>query len=326
MEFNSLKSGLIILILTILVPFSLAGDHLTGIIVHKIDLESETDQGTFKLDELLLMDLGELGPVVSGFELIIKIPPSYRNYRDGFWMNILGTRDVEAQQRRERINGRFFLDEPLPGSSKMVIYIPLEDQPVPGVLPGTFVLPGIDLDTNSFLVFSILSVMKGIPPALLVSDIEYSVRSHYQNKGVIRLGSSALSVSSELEILVNGEAVYPDIDGNIIVPAGEHRVVLLHKDFDPVEEVVIVAKGGLAVIDPVWEASVPALVFDAPDEVHIYIDGNLVVDKETLFFTELGTHEVLFMLGDYRISRTIELNEKKNYRISLFLDIFVEEY
>jgi hypothetical protein len=71
---------------------------------------------------------------------------------------------------------------------------------------------------------------------------------------------------------------------------------------------------------------VPKIVFEAPDTAEIFLDGQKLdgLPKKPMSVTE-GEHTVIMRVGNYSLTKKFSVERGRSYKISLFLDISVQE-
>ena len=87
-----------------------------------------------------------------------------------------------------------------------------------------------------------------------------------------------------------------------------------------------ISKGERTVLNLEMEKAVSFLVVEAPGNTGVFYDGEkLPFPAQNRFEVQEGEHILLFRLGDYKLSKKIEVAPGKTYKISLLLDILMQE-
>jgi hypothetical protein len=69
----------------------------------------------------------------------------------------------------------------------------------------------------------------------------------------------------------------------------------------------------------------PVIYFEAPENAQIFLNNEAVLNKAVPHLVEPGTHEVQFRIGDYGIFKALQVEKGKTYKVSMEVDVSVNE-
>jgi hypothetical protein len=69
----------------------------------------------------------------------------------------------------------------------------------------------------------------------------------------------------------------------------------------------------------------PIIIFEGPENASIFLDDVPIPQDREPVTVEPGLHEAKFHIGDYTLTKTINVLRGKTYRIALAVDLTVQE-
>ncbi len=285
-----------------------------------------------------LFDLVEISPVESSIaqsvELIITVPRSFLRYRDSFSISLYGDFKSPPGKGMQQASGNLILQKLLPPSGRIMLRLPLTDvrsDSGPGVLS-----PERKIDPSSFpLVIQIVPIMKGLPPELINAEIGLETNLLLEDAGFLDIdlqmpeeyAMSGKTALQNAEVLIDEKPA----DAEILISrhklkSGLHSIKVTIPGFGSEILTFRINRGevtGLSIAPRPLESS---YTIQAPEGTVVFLNGKQLnskeIDRGTL---PPGEHIVLFRIGDYQLSRKINVSGGKNYNIELFFDIIVED-
>lgn len=303
---------------------SVQSDSIRGEVVATIIAgQTESTEARFLLGQYVSVECGEPEELLQGIEIEIGVPPEIRAFRDSFALYIYHTIDRKPQKGETAFSGSQALFEVVPPLPKFFVRIPLHEG-VSFPSSADTLSSKRTLNYENFpLLLSVLPVMKGIPSKLLESELTVRVRPVFENKGILKLSISPANIQPIVSI--DGQSVsYPA--PHYALSTGIHQVSAVAPGFKAKSLSFGVEQGKHTELALELERATSFIQIEAPDNALIYIDGEKMPypDRERFELQE-GEHVVLFKLGDYRLSKRVQINPGRTYKISLFLDILVQE-
>ena len=315
-----MKSHLITVFFLFTIIISSFSENIRGEVKNIIEIETEKVLIDFSLFDLTAVNIKQ-SPFIEGLELTLSIPDILTKYRDSFMLNIYYKLNTSPKESLKSYRGSLLLTEIVPVTKKFFISIPMNPLSNTDVIPGSVVTKFVNA-TDFPLLFSISPVMKGIPDTVLSSIIELEVLPVLSNKGILNLSISG-SVNP-FTILLDGKQF--QYKNEYILEEGIHQINIKSEYFKEISQSFVISRGIRTKLNLLLEQLVPTVIFEAPEGAEIILDGEKITfsTDKTLKITP-GEHVVRMELGDYSLSKKFTIKAEKNYKISLFLDILIQE-
>ncbi|MDR1894648.1 MAG: PEGA domain-containing protein [Spirochaetales bacterium] len=296
-------------------------ENLRGPVTALVDLSQERETaGEYPLlvNEFLAVFPGAKGDFLEGIRVSLRIPDALReaagSYVILFYKRLspLPTLNQTAYQGLETGNAilanrpRFSVDLPLGAIREpLSLELTLEDLP---------------------LFITLVSLSKAMPRAAENSPFFLRVSPLWSNRGRAELFfTGSPPPVSEIALWIDNERI-PFAGQPLLLPSGVHSIRVQAPGFREINRTFAVNSTQTVRVELPFARQIPGLLFEAPAGTQIFLDGEKINPSQEPLLVSEGEHTVLFILEDYRISRQIHLTGNNNYKISLFLDIFVQEY
>ena len=318
----------VIIMLIALIPA--AAENIRGKIAGNIILTDSTAAGdnnlTMSIEDLLAVTVDKDSEFIRGFEVEVRVPSQLRNYGSSFAFNIYEAISPEINDGIGTYYGRKYDSLILPNSARFFIRIPVGEKLPQSADPYTTVFSGVTEAADYPLMFTVLPMMKGFPSSLYDSGFSITVNPIYKDAGKLKLEfiiPEGLPRDS-LRLSIDGKTVRASdeirlVSGNHSINAGVAGCADISRTFS-------IRAGETTNIVFEFEELESSVLIDVPENTVTYIDGEkLEITPEGRIILDPGEHLVLFKIGDYKISKKFELLPGKDCKISLFLDIFIEE-
>jgi hypothetical protein len=215
---------------------------------------------------------------------------------------------------------------------KSFYQVVLREDASPDASPVVARVEGVVSPDSFPLVVSIVPQMKGLSAVLQEAEFVIAVRPVTRNIGAIdvryaredgTIYDADSSRAPDFELYIDGEQVA--IRNEYLLEPGLHRIELRSERFQNREVTVGVDRGRATALDLPLELSLATVNYTAPRGSTVYVNGR-VLDSATGDFTvPPGEHTIVVVIGDYTVTRRIEVQEKRTYSVSVTLDIDVEE-
>lgn len=322
------RIGFIAVVVFLITPFAYS-ENVRGRLAAVQDVTASSSV-KFPLDTLVSIRLDKTKDFLQAVEIEITIPPEVRRYQDSFALSLF--KNVKPQPNKTDTS--YFADQIisvlLPSSTKFYLRVPVHKDHTLKALQGTTIIQE-HVDFSEFpLVLSILPVMKGIPTYVYESRFDMKLKPIYFSRGKAKIALQEKNTKNEVDPetvslkIDQKEVPYPRDE--YILPVGIHTLSVISSQYKDLSLQFGVEEGKTNVLNIDLEPEQAHLSFEAPEQAAIFIDGEQyegVLGKDNEIAA--GPHTVLFKLGEYSISKKIEIKPGKNYTISLFFDIFINE-
>jgi hypothetical protein len=285
-----------------------------------------------------LFDLVEISPIEStiarSVELIITVPRSFLRYRDSFSISLYGDISSPLGKGMQQASGTLLLQKLLPPSGRIMLLLPLTDargESGPGVLS-----PERRINPSSFpLVIQIVPIMKGLPSELMNADIGLTTKLLLEDAGFLDIDLQmpeeyGLSGDTDLrnaEVLLDESPADPAIlISRQKLKSGLHSIKVTIPGFGSEILTFNINRGEVTALSIAPRPLESRYTIQAPEGTVVFLNGKQLDPGEIAGGTlPPGEHVVLFRIGDYQLSRKINVSGGKNYNIELFFDIIVED-
>lgn len=297
-------------------------DNIRGKIKNLLDIETEKVEADFKIFELTGFNLTKTA-FIEGLELTLTIPDVLEKFRDSFMLNIYYNLDPEPNINHKSYRAELLLSKIIPVSKKMFISIPMTQALNNNLLPGSIVTNKIDF-TETPLLLSISPVMKGIPSSVLLSTFKLEIIPMLSNKGILSLNIDNPDSGKNYTIILNGKQIKQKSE--YILEEGIQHIIVKSPFYKEISRSFVISRGEITKIDIILEQLISTVRFEAPGGAVVILNGekiNSFAGKD--IDINPGEHVVRMEMGDYFLSKKFTVEMDKNYKISLFLDILVQE-
>jgi len=297
-------------------------DNIRGEVNSIVTIETEKKETDFKIFDLTGLIITD-SPFIEGLEVTITIPDDLTRYRDSFMINIYSNLDTSPDKNIKSYRGNLLFSKLIPVSKKMFISIPMSNKINNELIPGTFVTDILNQSDTPFLI-SVIPVMKGIPSSILSSILKLDILPVLSNKGILNLSINGAPSVELYKIELDEKQA--DNKTEYILEEGIHQILIKSDNYKEISRSFVISRGTVTDINLTLEQVLSTVRFEAPEGAIIFLDGiKFKSIPEDTIEIERGDHVVRMELGDYFLSKKFTISTEKNYKISLFLDILIQE-
>jgi hypothetical protein len=278
----------------------------------------------------VLLSLGQDQRFFRGLEVEIS-PPSE-------WLSHQGSLVIAAYADLKRLPGeaggtgavwdiagdRFF-SAPLPGKMQIVYRIPLREGH--GMRDNPYTIVTSALPASSFpVLFRLVPAIKGIDTELGRMRFLFSARPILGDEGAVRISFRYPQQlpGRPFTLLIDNQIIKTPLE-ELLLKEGEHHLLILSDDYRNENRLFLVERARVLDLSIELQDPTPLLFFEAPEEAVIFLDNEPVERHLMPVPVEPGTHEVRFQVSDYSISRHIQVQRGKTYRIAVTVDVDLSE-
>ncbi|MDC7125904.1 MAG: hypothetical protein PQJ46_10060 [Spirochaetales bacterium] len=324
---------LLFVVLLILSPGLLMADNIRGNVVKNVILSDSTKSDdyvfTMGIEDLFAISIDRDSSLIKGFEIEIKVPSSIRSYSGSLSFEIFKQIGTAISTGTGTYFGDKYQTVFLPEASKFYIQIPYGEHLEKNVSPYTEVLDNIVTYKDTPLMIAVEPMMKGIPSSLYNSDFTVQVYPLYKENGKLKLNISIPEDldANNLKVSIDGKSIKMDgTSTEKTLSSGRHSVSAEIEGGLSSNKTFTITPASTSEVELTLDNLESFITLDAPENTTIYIDSNKVeFQPNKAMKIPPGDHTVLFMIGDYKISKNFTVSPGKDCKISLFLDILVEE-
>ena len=324
------KLSLLFILLSSVISYS---ENIRGPVINIINSETLSSSDTAEFDispeELFAVSPG-YSNIPDKISIEIRSSETIKQFRDSFSLYSYTNVSPQPSKDNKSYTGNYSDSSLIPDRTRFFIDIILSKN-ISGnrAVKGTEIIDFSNLKTDKPFMFTILPVMKGVPDYLFSEKFRIKIKAYWPEQGNITLkvfktepDSSDKTEIDDYNLFIDGNSISKT--ENIVLNTGIHSLSVKKDGYIEHTENIAVKTNETKNIDIVLVKNNPVLSFFAPDESILYIDGN-IQNSRKITTLEPGEHTVLFKLGDYSLSRKINLDEGKKYTVNLLLDIEVKE-
>lgn len=314
--------------LLLIFPALLFAENVRGPVVANlsIDSTSKPQEETLGIEDLLGVELAGNGRFVKGIELDFTLPASARQYRNLLGLYIykgVKPRPSKASDLYSGDRAGFIV---LPATSRVYVNVPIKPNSIQQ--SAETITIGTAIPATEFpLIVTILPVAKGLPTGVSESQFGVKVSPILEDKGLLKLDISESGKPPEFpfSLSIDDQSTEPQ-SGGYELASGIHHLSITSDHYKEINKTFGIDKGQTTSIAISLERLVPKITFEAPDSAEIFLDGQKLdgVPTKPVTVTE-GEHTVIMRVGNYSLTKKFSVERGRSYKISLFLDISVQE-
>ena len=318
-----------ILILSLLSPAVFA-ENIRGDVVKHIFLADETGSAeqklTMNIEDVFAVSVDKDAGFIAGFEIEVKVPQSLRAYSSSFAFNIYKGISPAIESGMGTYYGTRYHSIMMPEAARFFIRIPYGARLEGEDGPYTTILSDIIEYRDSPMMVTILPMMKGFPSSLYNSSFDISVSPILKDSGFLDLSINIPEGLSAEELVISIDGKRSLTKTGIRLTSGSHSLNIEIPGGRSINRNFTVKRGETTKLQLSLEKLDSWAVIDVPENTQIFMDGELLeLPPERRVQLAPGEHTVLFKIDDYKISKKFNIQPGKDCKISLFLDIFIEE-
>lgn len=116
-----------------------------------------------------------------------------------------------------------------------------------------------------------------------------------------------------------------DFTGVKLIPPGNYSVIIHALNYRNEMRSCIVERGKITHLDVTLQSTTPLLYIKAPENAIVFLDEKEIDVKKPYIPITVGMHTIVCKLGNYEITRQITAEEGKTYRLTMNMDVGLEE-
>jgi len=265
--------------------------------------------------------------LVRGIEVLVDLPEQAQAYPGTYALFVYGGVKPLPDVKRLDYQGNLLFFKQIGTGKRLFVQLPLGSSAGFAPVADTIIAPKPLMPASFPIVFTFLPIMKGLPSRAAEAVFKVQVRPMFKNLGKLLVelsdGKNAIPLE-KAKLFVDDRGVPLSAEGMTIEP-GIHRVRIEVEGFTPFVATVGVDKGKVAKLTGNFLKSDALVRINAPSGTRAFLDGKSIEVEKKELSLEPGEHILAFKVGDYQISKKFRVEAGKNYAISLFLDILINE-
>jgi len=304
-------------------------ESFRALLTGTLDLSASGPEGatiTLSSNGSALVRLGKDTRFLKGIELELTAPQAWLAYRGSLAMLVYSELDHQPVRGTNDLEGRRIAFEPLPNKVVSVYQIPTRSQHGLRTSPYAAVIPDIIPPASFPIMFRLMAIIKGMNEELENMTFTLTARPIFSDEGAVK-------ISPRYPQQLRGKPFTVLIDDTVIAnPAeerllkeGEHHLVILSDNYRNESRRFMVERS--KTIDLVIELQdpTPLIVFESPENAKIFLNNNPVSRDSGPIPVDPGVHEAKFIIGDYTLTKTINVQRGKTYKVAVNVGIDINE-
>jgi hypothetical protein len=317
----------ILLLILLLASHQLFAENFRGEISRRIDLDANgsTEVPIGAGEIILLAPSDESRRFVNGVDLVVaSISPDLPS--GAYTIAVYGGVDAPEEPGYVNLAGTSLGTIPPSRGNRYRIHVPFSSDTRVSSEAGLTITAPADLNTGPVAV-QLVPIMKGMNDADLDATFRVEVSPRLRPVGalVVSLAGESAVVDRASEILtvrLDGSPVEPD--QLLELEPGIYRLEAQAGDFLTYTSNVGIERGRVRQV--VLEATEPRATIrvSVPSVADVYWNGSLLASRRDVSVSP-GTHSLMIRLGDFSVSREVELAANERYVIGIDLDILLNQ-
>ena len=325
-----MKGAGIFLAVCLLFPvISLHPESFRTIVENTIEVTPERPAGgsaVIGINSAVLINLGAEARFLRGVEIEISAPQAWLPYRGSIVMAIYNNISPQTASGIADIFGSQIAFDPLPGRIQTIYQIPIRQNHNLRTTTSVTVPTGIIQPVSFPILFRLMPVIKGLSNELERMTFNLTARPIIGDEGAIRLipRFPPQLRNRPFTVLIN-DTVVENITEQILLREGEHHLVILSDDYRNESRRFVVERARVVDLIIDLQDPTPIIIFEGPQNARLFLNNTPVFRYNEPVMVDPGIHEIRFIVGDYTITRTINVQRGKTYRVALAVDLTIHE-
>jgi len=276
------------------------------------------------INSAVIINLGAETRFLRGIEIELSAPHNWLPYRDSVVMAMYNDLNPHTAEGITDMDGSRIAFDPLPSRLRIIYHIPI--RPQHGLRTTTSVIVPFAQPVSFPIMFRLMQVSKGLPDDFENMLFNFTVRPILSDEGAVKLipRYPAQLRNRPFTVLID-DNVISNISEQILLREGEHHLVILSDDYRNESRRFVVEKAKIVDLTIELQDPTPIIIFEGPQNAQIYLNNNQISRNREHITVEPGQHEVKYHIGDYTVVRTLNIQRGKTYRVSLAVDLAIQE-
>jgi len=281
---------------------------------------------TVGINSSILLTLGPEARFLRGVEIEIAAPQTWLSYRGSLVIIVYNNITPQTPAGISDITGSQIILEPLAARLQTIYQLPVRQAHGLRTTTSINVLGAAALPSTFPVLFRFMPAIKGLNGELENMTFNLTARPILSDEGAVRLN---IRYPPQLRnrpftILIDGNIVN-NVSEQIILKEGEHHFVILSDDYRNESRRFVVERAKVTDLTIELADTTPIIMFEGPQNAAIYLNNSRISQNRAPVTVEPGAHEIKFQIGDYTVIQTINVQKGKTYRVSLTVDLTVQE-
>ncbi|MDZ7793635.1 MAG: hypothetical protein U5P10_08090 [Spirochaetia bacterium] len=313
--------------LLLFATFSLEAEQVRGEVEHTliIDESYSNTSVSIGLRELCQIRV-ESTEFLQGIVVQVESPRAALQFRESFLLSVYSNASPPPREDFSNYSANKIYSDSFPSAQSTFVDIPLRDR-------GSWERSTLNSSIVTVhpqpadypLLLSIDPIMKGIPSNVSQSRFKITLKPVLIDKGALLLKLPKDVDRDDIQIHIDGNR-QEQSSARFILSTGVHKLTVESDLYLTYSKSIGIEKARTTKLEAVLEPKQSSIRFEAPEDAVVFFNGEQIeVGSGTQLQTDPGEHVVLVRIGDYSVSKKIDIKGGKNYKVSLFFDILVND-
>ena len=312
-----------------LFPVPAWAESFRTLVAGNVDLSASNPEGSTVIlgsNGSVLVNLGKDIRFLRGIELELTAPQNWLAYRGSLAMLVYADLDHHPSRGINDMEGRRIAFDPLPNKVKSIYQLPIRSPHGLRTSPYAVVLPASVLPPSFPILFRLMAIIKGLNEELETMSFTLTAKPIFSDEGAVKISYRYPQHlrGRQFTVLIDDVVIENPAEERLI-KEGEHHLVVLSENYRNESRRFMVERA--KTIDLVIELQdpTPLIVFESPGNARIFLNNNPVSRDSGPIPVEPGVHEARFHIGDYTLTKTINVQRGKTYKVAVSVGIDIAE-
>ena len=312
-----------------LTGFYVEAEVFRTVVEGSIEVSSEKPAGnsvSVGINSSVIITLGSEARFLRGVEIEITSPQNWLAHRGAVGVSVYNNISPQTSHGITDMDASRTAFDPLPARLQTIYQIPVRQSHGLRTTTTVTVLPAVTQLSTFPILLRLMPVIKGISDELENMSFNLTVRPIISDEGAIRLVPRypAQLRNRPFTVLIDDNVIANIVD-QIVLREGEHHLVILSDDYRNESRRFVVERAKVNDLIIELHDPTPILILEGPQNAVIYLDNVIYQRNRDPVTVEPGVHEIKFQIGDYTITRNLNVQRGKTYRVSLAVDLTIQE-
>ena len=278
------------------------------------------------INSSVLITMGAEKRFVKGIEIEVSAPKAWLGQHGSLAIAVYNNLTQKTVSGVADIDGRRIAFDPLPDKLQIIYQIPLRQSHGLRTTPYITVPANVTPIETFPLIFRIMPVVKGLKEEIENLKFNIIVRPILSEEGAVRLIPRYPPQLRNKPFTVRiDDTVITNLSEQYVLKEGEHHLVVLSEDYRNESRSFVVEKAKILDLIVELKDPTPLIIFEGPQNARIFLNNTPVQRRGEPIPIEPGQHEAKFQIGDYTITKALNIQRGKTYRIALDIDLKIRE-
>ncbi|MCL1958742.1 MAG: hypothetical protein FWF68_03995 [Spirochaetes bacterium] len=312
-----------------LTGFHVEAETFRTVVEGSIEVTPEKPAGnsvSVGINSSVIITIGSEARFLRGVEIEITSPQNWLAHRGAVGISVYNNISPQTSHGIIDIDASRTSFEPLPARLQTVYQIPVRQSHGLRTTTTVTILPAVIQLSTFPILFRMMPVIKGISDELENMNFNLTVRPIISDEGAIKLipRYPAQLRNRPFTVLIDDNLIVNIVD-QIVLKEGEHHLVILSDEYRNESRRFVVERAKVNDLIIELHDPTPILILEGPQNAVIYLDNVIFQRNRDPVTVEPGVHEIKFQIGDYTITRNLNIQRGKTYRVSLSVDLTIQE-